>query len=147
MEYASVIGSDCPFFLINRPSLVTGRGEHLDPLSLDLTGFTIVLVLPGIQVNTSRAYQMVRPLDGDPAVREVLELSPGEWKGKLVNHFEEPVCKKYPVISGIKQALYASGAVYASMSGSGSAVFGLFRDRPGLPVEIRRHALHIERFG
>jgi len=146
MEYASKIGSDCPFFIINQPSLATGRGEQLEPLPLDLSGYTIILVQPGITINTSLAYQMITPGDKNQPVKEVLRLAPKEWNGRLVNHFEVPVFEKYPEIGSLKQALYKAGAVYASMTGSGSAVFGFFRESPNLPPEISRHPLHIERF-
>jgi 4-diphosphocytidyl-2-C-methyl-D-erythritol kinase len=146
MEYASMIGSDCPFFIVNEPSLATGRGEHLEPLPLDLFGYTIILVLPGITIDTALAYKMISPGEKDQPVKEVLRLAPEEWSGRLVNHFEVSVFQKYPEIDGLKQALYGAGAVYASMSGSGSAVFGLFRESPKLPPEISRHPLHIERF-
>ncbi len=146
MGYASTIGSDCPFFIINAPSLATGRGEHLEPLSLDLAGYTILVVLPGIAVDTAMAYKMVQPEDKGQSVEDVLRLSPADWKDCLVNHFEVPVFNKYPEIGRIKKALYALGAIYASMSGSGSAVFGLFRDMPHLPAEISRHSMHIEKF-
>ncbi len=145
-EYASKIGSDCPFFIINEPSLGTGRGENLEPLSLDLSGYALILVLPGITINTAMAYRMISPTDKDQPVKEVLKSAPEEWSGRLVNHFEVPVFEKYPEIGGIKQALYAGGAVYASMTGSGSAVYGLFRESPILPPEISRYPLHIERF-
>jgi len=145
-EYASKIGSDCPFFIINEPSLGTGRGENLEPLSLDLSGYALILVLPGITINTAMAYRMISPTDKDQPVKEVLKTAPEEWSGRLVNHFEVPVFEKYPEIGGIKQALYAGGAVYASMTGSGSAVYGLFRESPILPPEISRYPLHIERF-
>jgi 4-diphosphocytidyl-2-C-methyl-D-erythritol kinase len=144
MEYASMIGSDCPFFIINKPSLATGRGEQLEPLPIDLSGFTLVLVQPGISIDTTQAYKMINPGENDQPVKEVLGLAPEEWKGRLVNHFEVPVFEKYPEIDALKQALYAAGAIYASMTGSGSAVFGIFRKTHRLPPEISRHILHIE---
>jgi len=144
MEYASKIGSDCPFFIINKPSLATGRGEQLETLHIDLSGFTLVLVQPGITIDTTQAYKMIKPGENDQPVKEVLGLAPEEWKGRLVNHFEVPVFEKYPEIDGLKQALYTAGALYASMTGSGSAVFGIFRETHRLPPEISRHILHIE---
>jgi len=144
MEYASKIGSDCPFFIINKPSLATGRGEQLEPLHIDLSGFTLVLVQPGISIDTTQAYKMIKPGENDQPLKEVLSLAPEEWKGRLVNHFEVPVFEKYPEIDGLKQALYTAGALYASMTGSGSAVFGIFRETHRLPPEINRHILHIE---
>jgi 4-diphosphocytidyl-2-C-methyl-D-erythritol kinase len=146
MEYAAMIGSDCPFFIVNKPCLASGRGEHLAPLSLDLSGYTIILVMPGIIMDTATAYSMISPTEAGQPVEVVLRLAPEEWKDRLVNHFETPVFEKYPEIGGLKEALYATGAVYASMTGSGSAVFGLFHENPALPPEISRHPLHIERF-
>ncbi len=146
MQYASRLGSDCPFFIINRPSLAGGRGEQLEPLDLDLSGYTIILVLPGISIDTAMAYSMIMPGEKGQAVREVLRLVPDEWNGRLVNHFEVSVFEKYPEIRRLKQALYEAGAVYASMTGSGSAVFGLFRDRPDLPQEISQYPIYRERF-
>ena len=92
------------------------------------------------------AYRMISPTEKDQPVKEVLKFAPEEWTGRLVNHFEVPVFEKYPEIGGLKQALYTAGAVYASMTGSGSAVFGLFRESPMLPPEISRYRLHIERY-
>ncbi len=146
MEYAAMIGSDCPFFILNEPCLASGRGEQLVRLPLDLSGYTIILVLPGISIDTAKAYKMISPTEADQPVQEVLRLAPEEWKDRLVNHFELPVFEKYPEIGSFKEALYASGAVYASMTGSGSAVFGLFHENPDLPAEISRQPLHIERF-
>ncbi len=147
MEYASKIGSDCPFFIINEPCLATGRGERLEPHPLDLSGYILGLVLPGISVDTARAYQMVKPTDKGPPVKEILSFSPEHWKGRLVNHFEPPVCKEYPEIKQLKQAMYDAGAVYASMTGSGSAVYGLFSTDPGKPPGIGRHPWHTEPLG
>ena len=145
-EHATQLGSDCPFFLLNRPSLATGRGEVLEPLPLDLSGYTLVLAQAGISINTAMAYKMIRPTPKGLPIKEVLKLAPEEWKGRLVNHFEYPVFEKYPEIRGIKQALYEAGAIYASMTGSGSAVFGLFQGRPGLPSGLYRQTLHTEQF-
>ncbi len=145
-KYAAMLGSDCPFFILNKPSLVTGRGEQMENLQLDLSGCTIVVVLPGIIVDTAMAYKMIIPYEEGPAVKEVLKLAPEEWNGRLVNQFEIPVIEKYPEIGLLKQALYDSGAVYASMSGSGSAVFGLFSGCPDLPAEISRYPTYIEWF-
>lgn len=146
MEYAAMIGSDCPFFILNEPCLASGRGEQLVPLPLDLSGYTIILVKPAISIDTAKAYKMIRPTEADQPVQEVLRLSPEEWKDNLVNHFELPVFEKYPEIGSLKEALYASGAVYASMTGSGSSVYGLFHGNPDLPLEISRQLLHLERF-
>ena len=146
MEYAAEIGSDCPFFLINRPVLASGRGEWLEDMELDLRGFSLLLVMPGIAVPTAEAYRMVRPHEKGPSVKEVLNLGPEKWNGLLVNDFEASVFEKYPEIGRLKQALYHAGAVYASMTGSGSAVFGLFRDLAELPAEYNHYPSYLEQF-
>jgi len=145
LEYASRLGSDCPFFILNSPSLATGRGEKLKPLSLDLSGYILLLVLPAIPVNTTMAFKLLKLEKMGPTVADILKRPPEDWKDDLVNHFEPPIFNKYPLIGRIKDAMYTSGAIYASMSGSGSAVFGLFREMPHLPAEISRYNLHIER--
>ena len=147
MEYAAKIGSDCPFFIRNEPSLATGRGEILEPHPVDLSGYYLGLVLPGIMVDTAWAYKRIKPSRQGQAIREIVNHSPGFWKGRLINHFEQPVFEEYPEIKNLKKALYDAGAVYASMTGSGSAVFGLFSEEPGVPPEIGRHPWHTERLG
>ena len=147
MEYASEIGSDCPFFIINEPCLATGRGEILEPHPVDLTGYYLGLVMPGIAVDTAWAYHKIQPKETSPSVSETLNFSPEHWKSRLINHFEGPVFEEYPEIGSLKKALYDAGAVYASMTGSGSAVFGLFREEPVRPPEIGSHQWHIESLG
>jgi 4-diphosphocytidyl-2-C-methyl-D-erythritol kinase len=146
MDYAAQIGSDCPFFLVNRPVLASGRGELLEDMDLDLRGFTLLLLMPGITVNTAEAYRSIRPYEEGSSVKEVIRLGPEKWNGLLVNDFETAVGKKYPEIGRLKQGLFDAGAVYAAMTGSGSAVYGLFRDLPVLPAELARYPLYRERF-
>jgi 4-diphosphocytidyl-2-C-methyl-D-erythritol kinase len=131
-QYALQLGSDCPFFLENIPSLATGRGEILSPVTVDLSGFTIVIVNPGIHVNTGRAFSLITPRIPEQSLGEIISAPVEQWKETLVNDFEKPVFSSYPAIGEIKSRLYAAGAVYASMSGSGSTVFALFKD--ALPV-------------
>lgn len=145
LEYASMLGSDCPFFIINAPCLASGRGERLEALHIDLSGYVLILVMPGFGMDTRKAYQMTRPTARGRSIKEVIKLDPREWKGRLVNHFEGPVFKLYPEVGEIKQLLYDAGAVFASMTGSGTAVFGLFAERPVIPPEISRYPLHVER--
>jgi 4-diphosphocytidyl-2-C-methyl-D-erythritol kinase len=145
LEYASMLGSDCPFFLINEPCLASGRGDRLESLQIGLSGYVLLLVMPGFSMDTGKAYQMASPTAKGPSVKEVIKLDPREWKGRLVNHFEEPVFEVYPELVEVKQRLYDAGAVYASMSGSGTAVYGLFAERPVIPREISRYPLHVER--
>ena len=127
-EMAAELGSDCPFFIYNRPMLASGRGEILKPLpGPDLSGYRIEVVKPDVFVSTREAYAGVRPHQPAEALEEVLKRPVGQWRGALVNDFEESIFPAHPEIAAAKEAFYAKGAVYAAMSGSGSAVFGIFR--------------------
>jgi 4-diphosphocytidyl-2-C-methyl-D-erythritol kinase len=131
-EYAAELGSDCPFFIENTPKIIRGRGEILDPCSVSLQGSYLVLIHPGIHVGTKEAYAGVTPMQPKTSLEEVLA-DRSRWKDELVNDFEKSVFQAYPEIAGIKASLYQAGAYYASMSGSGSSVFGLFDEKPQLP--------------
>ena len=126
--YAARLGSDCAFFIYNRPMIGEGRGEVLTEYLLDLEGFDLQVLTPeGISVSTKDAYGGIRPHLPEIPLREALSRPVEEWDGILVNDFEETVFVKYPELAAIKRSLYDSGAVYASMSGSGSALFALYR--------------------
>jgi 4-diphosphocytidyl-2-C-methyl-D-erythritol kinase len=124
-EYAAELGSDCPFFIANQPAFVTGRGENLDPFPLNLSGYHITIVHPGIHISTAEAFSHITPGPTEMSVHEIAQLPPARWKGLLINDFEPWAFKQHPVLAEIKQALYDAGAVFASMSGSGSAIYGL----------------------
>lgn len=125
--YASRIGSDCPFFLYDTPMIGCGRGDELTSYPLDLDGYEIRVVVPdGISVSTAKAYRGVVPAEPDIALEEVLSRPVEEWKDLLRNDFEPSVFALFPALADIKRHLYEQGAVYASMSGSGSALFGIF---------------------
>ncbi|MCR5464714.1 MAG: 4-(cytidine 5'-diphospho)-2-C-methyl-D-erythritol kinase [Bacteroidales bacterium] len=129
-EYASKLGSDCAFFVWNKPMIGTGRGEILEPFGLDLDGYVVkVLVLEGISVSTAEAYRGIVPHIPmeDRSIKNVLKRPIEEWKDLLVNDFEATVFKAHPELAAIKQSLYDSGAIYAAMSGSGSAIFGIYK--------------------
>jgi 4-diphosphocytidyl-2-C-methyl-D-erythritol kinase len=130
VQLASQLGSDCAFFVRNRPAFATGRGEKLEEISLSLKGYFLALVIPPVHVGTAEAYSMITPGKPSLSVKEIVALPLSEWKNLLRNDFEEPVTAKYPEIKDVKEKLYERGAVYASMSGSGSAVYGLFKDPP-----------------
>jgi 4-diphosphocytidyl-2-C-methyl-D-erythritol kinase len=132
IHFAGSLGSDCAFFIENRPCFATGKGDRLEPVTVDLRGWYFALVIPGVHVSTPEAYRLVTPAQPARPVSEIITLPVGEWKELLVNDFEKSVSEKFPVIGQVKQQLYAMGAVYASMSGSGSAVFGLFEACPDL---------------
>ena len=126
--YASRLGSDCAFFIYNRPMIGEGRGEILTEYQIDLEEFDLQVLTPeGISVSTKDAYSGIRPHLPEIPLREALARPVQEWDGILVNDFEETVFVKYPELAAIKRSLYDSGAVYASMSGSGSALFALYR--------------------
>jgi 4-diphosphocytidyl-2-C-methyl-D-erythritol kinase len=132
MDYALQLGSDCPFFILNQPCFATGRGETLTQTDLDLSKFKIVIIHPGIHISTAWAFLQLsgsrqrREPDNYKTIKEIIQQPMSTWKEELKNDFEEPVFKKYPEIKNIKDKLYNAGAVYSSMSGSGSAVYGIF---------------------
>lgn len=126
-DYAQQLGSDCAFFIEDKPMLGLGRGELLEPIQLSLKGKFLVLLKPNVHVSTAEAYKGVKPTRSQPSVREIVENTPIEkWRNLLKNDFEESVFKAHPIISEYKEKLYAAGALYACMSGSGSSVFGIF---------------------
>ena len=125
---AARLGSDCAFFVYNRPMLGSGRGEILEPFDIDLSGYRVEVTVPeGIAVSTADAYRGIVPGVPDVPLREILTLPIAQWKELLVNDFETTVFAKHPRLAEIKQSLYDGGAVYAAMSGSGSALFALYR--------------------
>jgi 4-diphosphocytidyl-2-C-methyl-D-erythritol kinase len=132
LNYALQLGSDCPFFITNKPAYATGRGEKLEPVNLDLSDFSIVLINPGIHINTGWAFSRITPSPRNDELKKIIAFTPIEWKELLYNDFEVPVFEAYPVIRKLKELLYSKGAVYASMTGSGSTVFGLF-EKPFTP--------------
>lgn len=126
MERASIIGSDCAFFIRNRASFARGRGEILEDLSIDLSPYRILLVNPGIHVPTKDAFASIKPRKPEHSIKEVLEKPIETWKNLLTNDFETSIFPKYPEIASIKEKLYELGALYAAMTGSGSSVYGVF---------------------
>ena len=151
-EYAARLGSDCAFFVFNRPMIGSGRGEVLEPYDIDMSKYEIKVLIPeGVAVSTAEAYKGIVPREGSRAgrfdrlsdqsgsgssaiishklsdLKTVLAMPVTEWKDNLVNDFEATVFKAHPELAAIKQSLYDSGAVYASMSGSGSALFALYK--------------------
>ena len=125
---AARLGSDCAFFMYNRPMLGSGRGEILEPFDIDLSGYRVEVIVPeGIAVSTADAYRGIVPKEPEMPLREALKHPVEQWKSLVVNDFEKTVFAKHPRLAEIKQELYEAGAVYASMSGSGSALFALYR--------------------
>lgn len=126
----SKLGADCPFFIKSRPAYAEGIGDVFMSISLSLNGWYLMLVKPEVHVSTREAYAGVRPHQPAFSLLETAKLPVEEWAERMVNDFEESIFPSYPVLAEIKQELYNQGAVYASMSGSGSTIFGLFRSRP-----------------
>lgn len=126
---AAKLGADCAFFIKNKPAFATGIGNQLEEMELDLSRYFFALVKPDIFVPTKDAYAMVSPQTPETSLREIIQLPVAEWKGQMKNDFEPSVFKKFPEICNIKQKLYDLGAVYASMSGSGSSVYALFEEK------------------
>lgn len=124
--YAARIGADCAFFIKNTPAYATGIGNILSPTVCSISGYHLVLVKPDIHISTKEAYSLVTPAAAETPLTEIAALPVEEWKGKMKNDFEKSVFANHPQMERIKEELYNMGAVYASMSGSGSAFFGLF---------------------
>ena len=139
MLRAARLGADCPFFILNRPAFASGIGDELEPIEIDLSNYTLLLVKPDIMVSTREAYSMINPREPELSLKEIIRKSPETWKELMKNDFEPPVFKKFPEICRIKQQLYEIGAVYASMSGSGSSVFGLFEKAPDWQGKFNDH--------
>lgn len=127
--YAARLGADCAFFVRNRPTFAEGIGNIFSPLpSFSLSGYRLLLVKPDVFVSTRDAFARIKPRRADASPKEIVRLPVEKWRGRLVNDFEESVFPQFPLIGEIKDEMYRLGAVYASMSGSGSSVFGLFKN-------------------
>lgn len=154
---AGELGSDCPFFIQSRPVLVTGRGERLTPLTKPSTllGKWLLIVKPPIGMSTAEAYrQVTRHPEAEGKLTALLEQPIGQWRELIVNDFESVVFAHYPELAALRDTLYRHGALYAAMSGSGTALYGIFDDNPllddtaplvplltDLPVWVERLAL------
>jgi len=136
-QLASEIGSDCPFFIKNKTSLISGRGELINPLKLSLTGLHLVLIVPGFGISTREAYSLVAP-KASGSLAEIVSKPVESWKKNLKNDFETTLFVKHPELKRLKEELYKSGAVYASMSGSGSSIFGIYENQPKLSYSLQK---------
>ncbi len=129
-HYAKQLGSDCSFFVNNKPSYATGKGDQMEQINIDLSGKFIFLVYPNIFISTPDAYAGIIPLQKSKDLENRIQLPIKEWKDTIFNDFENSIFNKYPLLETIKNEFYKQGAVYASMSGSGSAMFGIFENEP-----------------
>lgn len=139
MAFALKLGSDCPFFILNQTSIARGRGELLEPLPNDLSVYRFLLVNPQIHVSTASAFAGIKPDNARVPLKAIIEGGIDGWRGLLKNDFEDNIFKQHPEIAQIKQKLYESGAVYASMSGSGSTVYGIFRKQDTVVIDFPTH--------
>jgi len=140
-EISLEIGSDCPFFIDGIPALATGRGEKLTPVTPVLSGFYLVLLNPGVGINTKEAYQNCSPRKPENSLEHLTTRPISEWKDLIKNDFEDFAFRKHPLIADIKEGLYKAGALFSLMSGSGSSVYGIFREKPDLPDMLKRYVI------
>ena len=141
---AAELGSDTPFFVYNTPQYCTGRGEIMRSVDVDLSGLWLVVVKPEEGVSTAEAYAGIHPAMPEDDLTELLKQPVSMWRECIVNDFEEHIFRAHPRLAEIKASLYRAGAIYASMSGSGSALFGLFVERHEIEV-AEGEFLHVER--
>lgn len=124
--YAGKLGADCSFFIRNQPAIGSGKGDELKAVNINLKGFYITVLYPGFPISTAEAYMDIKPNAYRNSIEGLIQSPLAEWKDNLINDFEKSAFLRYPVLSGIKNHFYDKGAIYASMSGSGSAMFGIF---------------------
>jgi 4-diphosphocytidyl-2-C-methyl-D-erythritol kinase len=136
INYAAQLGSDCPFFIQDYPCHATGRGEILQAINCDLSAYKIMLVHPGVHVSTAWAFGELKPHVKEKTIATIVAQPIESWKAELINDFEAPIFLAHPILETIKNELYNTGAVYASMSGSGSSLFGIFPATQNLPTSF-----------
>ncbi len=135
-ELAATLGADCPFFIQNKPVFAEGIGNIFSPIEISFKNYYIALIKPDVHVSTQEAYAGIKPQLPVKSIKEIIQMPVHTWKNQLVNDFEAGIFARYPQVREAKEKLYEAGAVYASMSGSGSAVFGLFETKPELTGNV-----------
>jgi 4-diphosphocytidyl-2-C-methyl-D-erythritol kinase len=139
-DYAGSLGSDCPFFIYNEPMLVGGRGEQMNTIKVDLKGYSICILKPQLSISTKEAYNGVKPAIPEHAIESIISSNPViEWKRFLKNDFEDSILERFPELLELKTILYEMGAEYASLTGSGSAMYGLFNIEPKLTPDLTQN--------
>jgi len=129
-SFARQLGSDCSFFVDNKPKLAFEKGDKFEDIDISFKGLHLAVVVPPFAVSTAEAYKMVKTFSNRESLRKIIKLPVQDWKYELYNDFEYTVFNRYSQIASIKEKLYKMGALYASMSGSGSAVYGFFKEKP-----------------
>ncbi|MDE5784213.1 MAG: 4-(cytidine 5'-diphospho)-2-C-methyl-D-erythritol kinase [Prevotella sp.] len=132
IDYAARLGADCPIFILNHPAYAEGIGERLQPIEVNLSGYYLAVVRPDIPVPTKEAFSLIKPQKPLKNCRTIVSQPIETWRDELINDFEQSVFALHPELKEVKEWLYRIGAVYAAMSGSGSALFGIFRNQPDL---------------
>ncbi len=144
LNYAEKIGSDCPFFILNKPCFATEKGNVLKPIDLNLKGYYFVLISPNIHINTAKAYSAITPKRPKTSLQELIKQPIEKWKKTFKNDFEDSVFRDHSELKEIKNHLYSLGAIYASMSGSGSSIFGIFDNKIDLGNNFKKHFIWTE---
>lgn len=137
-ELACKLGSDCPFFISNKPVFAEGKGEIFSPSNVNLSGYYIVMVKPEIHISTPEAYAGIK-VKASKNLQNLIELPIEEWKNNISNDFEDSIFPNHPLLAQLKKELYDNGAIYAAMSGSGSTIFGLFKEKPLIRESWKKH--------
>ncbi len=145
LQYAQKLGSDCPFFIKNKPVFAEGTGNIFTELDLELSSFYIVIIKPDIHISTKEAFREIDISKPQKSIKELIKLPVKEWEHSITNNFEKNIFKLYPEIKNIKDTLYKIGAVYSQMSGSGSSVFGIFENKPVLPEIFNKYFVYISK--
>lgn len=140
-KYAAILGSDCAFFIENIPSFATGRGEILEPIDLNLSGKYLLLIIPSTKIHTANAFENIHPKIPKYPLDQIINSPLNNWKEFLENNFEESIFKSHPELTSIKSQLYDAGALYASLSGTGSAIYGLFDQQKEISFSENRHII------
>ncbi len=144
LQHAEMLGSDCPFFIRKTPQFATGKGTELTHIPLDLSGYRFQLVLPDVHISTAKAFQSLHPKTPSFNLQKLPELPVAEWKNLVVNDFETPVFAQHPELADLKKQLYGGGALYASLTGSGAALYGIFQK--GMKADIRAKGFELSLF-
>lgn len=144
-QYAQQLGSDCPFFIKNKSVFAEDTGNVFTKISLDLSDYYILIVIPDIHISTKEAFSGIKPEKPKISTKELIKMPVNEWKTVIKNDFENGIFKLYPEIKTIKDNLYREGALYAQMSGSGSAVFGIFESEPNIFKEVKDYFTFIQK--
>jgi 4-diphosphocytidyl-2-C-methyl-D-erythritol kinase len=142
LVYALQLGSDCPFFLLNKTAVAFGRGEIFEEINCSLSGYKILIINPGIHINTRELFQQIMPSFPVKKISEIIQQPIETWKIDLVNDFEKVVSQKHPEVKKIKEELYKRNAVYASMTGTGSTVFGIFNSNVEIKIPVKKEYLY-----